>query len=58
MARAATVPLVRTATPYAWLVDREERALAAGGTTPTAPSCSRRCDRRAEVAGQLRQLRG
>jgi hypothetical protein len=41
MARAATVPLVRSATLYQWLVDREERSLAAGGTLcwwPDQPS--------------------
>jgi hypothetical protein len=34
MARAATVPLVRNATLYAWLADRERGAVAAGGTLP------------------------
>jgi hypothetical protein len=41
MARVATVPVVRTAGLHAWLLHREERALAAGGTlgwTPDQPS--------------------
>jgi hypothetical protein len=37
MARAATVPLVRSATLYQGLVDREERSLAAGGTLGWSP---------------------
>ena len=37
MARAATVQLVRTTGLYAWLLDREARALAAGGTLPWTP---------------------
>ena len=37
MARAATVQLVRRATLYQWLVDREERALAAGRTLVWSP---------------------
>ena len=34
MPRVALVELVRTATLYQWLIDREARALAAGGTLP------------------------
>jgi hypothetical protein len=37
MVRAATVPLVRTTGVYAWLLDREEAALAAGGTLGWGP---------------------
>ena len=37
MARAATIPLVRTAGLYARLIDREARALAAGGALGWSP---------------------
>ena len=37
MARAATIPLVRTAGLHVWLADREARALAAGGPLGWSP---------------------
>jgi hypothetical protein len=37
MARAASIPLVRTAGLYSWLIDRERQALDAGGVLPWTP---------------------